>query len=67
MQIVVYRSSDGNVHSLYWSTGAVGHDNLTGSVGAPKAASNPVGYFEAATNTHHVIYRTSGGRLRELW
>ena len=66
-QVVVYRGDDGNVHSLYWSTGAVGHDNLTGSVGAPPAFGNPVGYFEAAAATHHVIYQTEDGSLRELY
>jgi hypothetical protein len=66
-EVVVYRGNDRNVHSLYWSTGAPGHDNLTGSVGAPAAAGNPAGYFEAAAATHHVIYRTGDGSLHELY
>ncbi len=65
-EILLYRGSDGNVHSLYWSTGAVGHDDLTGSVGAPKTASEPTGWF-TADNYHHVAYRTSNGHLHELW
>ena len=66
-EVVVYRGTDRNVHSLYWSTGAPGHDNLTGSVGAPAAAGNPAGYFEAAAATHHVIYRAGNGSLQELY
>jgi len=65
-EILLYRGSDGNVHSLYWSTGPVGHDDLTGSVGAPKTASEPTGWF-TADNYHHVAYRTSDGHLHELW
>jgi calcineurin-like phosphoesterase family protein len=65
--VVLYRAGDGNIHSLYWSTGAVGHDALTGSVGAPKAVGNPRGYYEAATGVHHVIYRSGDGHLNELW
>src|SRR6185503_3745614 len=49
LELVLYRGTDGHVHSLYWSTGAVGHDQLSASAGAPKAAGNPVGYFTPAT------------------
>ncbi|MCW5853805.1 MAG: hypothetical protein KIT87_27305 [Anaerolineae bacterium] len=67
-EILLYRDSGGTVHSLYWSTGAVGHDNLSGSApGAPKAAGDPVGYYDADTDTHHVIYTSSNGHLHELW
>jgi hypothetical protein len=66
-QIVLYRGFDGHVNSLYWSTGDVGYDHLSSSVGAPKAVGNPTGYFEAATNTNHVAYRKEGGNLHELW
>ena len=65
-EILLYRGVDDNVHSLYWSLGPVGHDNLTGSVNAPKTAGNPVGWF-TADNYHHVAYRTSDGHLHELW
>ena len=64
--LTLYRADDGHVHSLYWSTSAVGHDPLTGSVGAPKADGNPIGYYAAAARIHHVIYRTSDGGLHEL-
>lgn len=65
--ILLYRSGDGVVRSLYWSTGAVGADNLSGTAGAPKTAGDPVGYYTAHDDTHHVIYRTSDGRLHEIW
>jgi hypothetical protein len=58
---------DGTVRSLYWSTGAVGHDNLSGTAGAPKAAGDPVGYYAAAYDTHNVIYRTGDGHLHSLY
>ena len=64
--ITLYRAGDGNVHLLYWSTGAVGHDNLTGSIGAPRAAGNPHGYDEA-NGVNHVIYRSGDGHMHELW
>lgn len=34
-EILLYRGGDGAVRSLYWSTGAVGHDDLSGSARAP--------------------------------
>jgi hypothetical protein len=64
--ILLYREGNGTVHSLYWSTGAVGHDNLSGTAGAPNAAGDPVGYYVPAADTHHVIYRTGDGNLHEL-
>jgi hypothetical protein len=68
-EILLYRDSGGTVRSLYWSLGAVGHDNLSGTaIGAPGASGgDPVGYYDAATDMHHVIYRTSNGHLHELW
>ncbi|HKO59218.1 MAG TPA: hypothetical protein VJ276_25350, partial [Thermoanaerobaculia bacterium] len=67
LELVLYRGSDGHVHSLYWSTGAVGHDQLSTAAGAPKAAGNPAGYFTPATNIHHVLYRTGDGHLHALF
>lgn len=65
-EILLFRGGDGTVRSLYWSTGPVGHDNLSGTAGASKAAGDPVGYYAAAADTHHVIYRTGDGHLHEL-
>jgi Trypsin len=64
-EILLFRAGDGTVRSLYWSTGAVGHDNLSG--GYPRAAGDPVGYYEPAADTHHVIYRAGDGHLYELY
>jgi hypothetical protein len=63
--ILLYRSPDGRVHSLYWLAGNVGHDVLNND--APKAAGDPSGWFSGNDNTHHVVYRTSNGHLQELW
>jgi hypothetical protein len=67
LELVLYRSDDGGIHSLYWSTGDAGHDDLTGPIGAPGAAGDPVGIFNPATNIHHVIYRGDHGHLHVLW
>ena len=47
--------------------GAVGHDNLTGAINAPKAAGNPAGWFSTHDGFHHVVYRSADGHLHELW
>jgi len=64
--ILLYRDANGTVRSLYWSTGEVGADNLSGTADAPKAAGDPVGYYVPDADTHHVIYRTGDGNLHEL-
>jgi hypothetical protein len=66
-EILLYLGDDRNVHALHWSTGPVGHDNLTGSVGAPLAKGNPVGFYNPSTTDHHVVYRKSGDHLEVLW
>ena len=64
-EILLYRSSDGNVRSLYWSTGQVGTDDLSGYARAPQTAGDPVGYYIAASDTHHAMYRSSNGHLHD--
>ena len=64
--ITVFRAGDGNVHGLYWSTGPVGHDNITGSIGAPQAAGEPRG-CTMADGISHVIYRSGDSHLHALW
>jgi hypothetical protein len=67
LPILLYRDGNGTVRSLYrFPDGTVGHDNLSGTAGAPSAAGDPVGYYMPPDNTHHVIYRTSDGNLHEL-
>lgn len=67
VEILLFRDGAGVVRSLYWSTGAVGHDNLSGGARAPRAAGDPVGYYDPRTDTHHVFYRGGDGHLHELW
>ena len=43
---VVYRGTDNHVHGLWWQTGAVGNDDLSGLAHAPDAAGNPFGFVE---------------------
>lgn len=64
--VALYRGTDNHVYSLYWSTGAVGRDALSGTAGAPRAAGNPVGYV-GKDGVKHAIYRAEGGHLHELW
>jgi hypothetical protein len=66
LEVALYRGTDDHVHSLYWSTGAVGHDSLSAATGAPKANGNPVGYV-GTDGYKHVIYRRDNGHLQELW
>ena len=47
-------------------SGPVGHDNLGGTAGAPKASGDPVGYYDPATDGHHVVYRGGDGHLHEM-
>lgn len=65
--VVVYRGDDGHVHSLYWSDGPTGHDALSGYVGSPPAAGDPVGYYRADDDSHQVVYRGVDGHLYEIW
>ena len=64
--VALYRGTDGHVHSLYWSTGPVGRDALSGTAGAPPAAGNPVGFVQK-DGTNVVIYRSGDGHLHSLW
>jgi hypothetical protein len=36
--VLVFRGADGHVRTLYWMFGAAGHDNLTGSINAPRTS-----------------------------
>ena len=68
LELVVYRDSGpGGVHSLYWSTGDVGLDNLSLVAGSPAAAGTPVGHFNPATGTHHIVYRGQDGHLHVVY
>jgi hypothetical protein len=61
---VIYRSGNGHLHELWWTSGAPGQGDLTPY--GPAAVGDPAAYFVAADQTHHVIYRSSDGHLHEL-
>ena len=65
--IVVYRSSDGHIRSVYWLDGPSGLDDLSGFAGTPPAAGDPVAYYTAHDDTHQVVYRGGDGHLYELY
>ena len=64
---VTYRGTDGHIHELY-SAGVnpVSHWDLTAIASAPAAASDPVSFYSAHTNTKHVFYRATDGHVIEL-
>jgi hypothetical protein len=64
---VFYRAGDQHIHELYWSTGAVGHSDLTALAHAPAAAGDPVGYFFEAQTQNNVFYRGTDGHLHRLF
>ena len=65
-QIVLYRTSDGGINTLYWSSAEASHERLS-PAGAPPADGDPVGWFRPSDGVHHVAYRTSDGHLHVLW
>ena len=67
VHLVVYRSGDGAVRDLYWTTGAVVGEDLSGTAGTPGAAGDPVAYYTAHDDTHQVAYIGQDGHLWELY
>jgi len=65
---VVYRGTDNHLHELYWfGVAPVGYGgNLTGTIGAPKAAGNPSGFINAA-GVNIVAYRSVDGRILSVY
>jgi hypothetical protein len=63
---VIYRTSNGHLHELMWTTGAVTHTDLTTVVPAPPSAGKPSGYAFAPDGTQHVLYRAADGHLHDL-
>jgi hypothetical protein len=65
---VVYRGTDDHLHELYWTGVApVGYGgNLTGTIGAPKAAGTPSGFINAA-GVNIVAYRSVDGRILSVY
>lgn len=65
--IVIYRASDDHIHSLFWSTGAIGHENLSGFARAPKAAGDPHAYYTPDNHAKQIVFRGVDGHIHELW
>ncbi|HXG11800.1 MAG TPA: hypothetical protein VNK04_18740 [Gemmataceae bacterium] len=68
-QHIIYRDRDGNLQELFlkerqerWM-----HNNLTQQAKAPKAASDPSGYYLDKDKTQHVIFRSQDGQIIELY
>jgi hypothetical protein len=66
---VIYRGENGHLHELWWIGDIrVSHTDLTTAApGAPPARSDPAAYYNAGTNTKHVIYRSADGHLNDIW
>jgi hypothetical protein len=67
VNIVVYRSVQGDILSVYWADGPSGLDNLSGVAGTPPAAGDPAAYYTAHNDTHQVVYLGEDGHLYELY
>jgi|GEM_PF-2117100 len=63
----LYRGNDNHLHSLYWSTGAVGHDDLTALSGAPLPAGNVKSYIATTYNLENALYRGEDGHVHGLY
>lgn len=64
--IVTYRGTNNHILSLYWTDGPSGLDDLSGFARTPPAAGDPVAYYTAHDDTHHVIYAGADGHIWEL-
>lgn len=70
-QHIVYRGEDNQIHELWYRDGWTGddwhHNPIGQKVGAPKAASDPMGYAWEKDKTQHVIYRGVDDQIHEIW
>lgn len=67
VNIVVYRSTDKHIRSLYWSNGPIGVDDLSGVAGTPGADGDPVAYYTLHDDAHQIVYRAANGHIWELY
>jgi hypothetical protein len=65
---VIYRSSDGQLHELWWvpGGGTPAHVNITASYCAPPAADRPAAFTVEGPNTQHVAYRATDNHIYEV-
>jgi hypothetical protein len=62
-QNVAYRSADGHLQRLFWTTSGWTHTDLTAITGAPLASGGiPTGYAVDFEQTLHFDYTGSGGQ-----
>ena len=66
VHIVVFRTADGVIHDLYWTTGAVTVEDLSGTAGAPRAAGDPTAYYTPHDDTPTVAYVDGNGHVWAL-
>jgi len=67
MQNALYRGNDGHLHGLFWSTGAVGHDDLTTLSGASPPAGSARAYIAPTYGLQNAVYRGNDGHLHRLY
>ncbi|CAG0935832.1 hypothetical protein TFLX_04682 [Thermoflexales bacterium] len=65
--LVIYRSSDGHIRSLFWDTGAVSHEDLSGFAGTPPALGDPFAYYTPHNDAHQIVYLGNDGHVWELY
>jgi hypothetical protein len=66
-EVVLYRGSNGHVHSIYWAGETFRRDELGGSAAAPKVirGGKPAGFVQQ-DGTNVAVYRTEAGDLQSL-
>jgi hypothetical protein len=66
-RIVIYRGTDNQVYSLYWTDGPPDYSKLSESAHTPTAKGDPAGYYTAHDDVHQVVYRGTDDHLYELY
>jgi hypothetical protein len=65
--VVVYRATDGEIHSLYWWLDEAGHDALSGFAGTPTAHGEPVANYIPELDLIQIMYRGNDDHLYEIY
>jgi hypothetical protein len=65
---VIYRSrNDSQIRRLFWTTGAVTHENLSSVAGTPPAVGDPTAYYTAHDDVKQIVYAANDGHIWELY
>jgi catechol 2,3-dioxygenase-like lactoylglutathione lyase family enzyme len=59
--IVIFRGDDAHIWSLYWDSGAVFAEDVSGFTGSPLAGGDPFVYYIPAHDLNQIVYRTAPG------